>query len=695
LSPALPKVAIVDSGTEELLAGLDAEQRQVATTFGAPVVVIAGAGTGKTRALTHRIAYGSAIGAYRPNGVLALTFTTRAAGELRTRLRTLGLPAVQARTFHSAALRQAQFFWPQAFGSELPQVSTERAAMVGAAARKLRLAPDSGQLRDLLTEISWAKVTNVAPAEYALIAPSSGREVAGLSAGDVGKVLGGYERVKSEQGVIDFDDILLCAVALLGEHDDIAAQVRRTYSHLLVDEYQDVSPIQQSLLDLWWGDGRDHCVVGDPAQTIHSFAGATPEFLTTFVHRHHDAELIRLVRDYRSTPQVVNLANRVARNTGISAVTLESQCPSGAEPRILPCASELDEAALVAGWLNEQHEAGVLWRDLAVLYRVHAQSPLFEAALASAGIPFTVRGAEGFYQRGEVRQVIGELNVQANRDGSVGAVVACRSVLAKLGWTEQAPAGQGRVRERWESLAAVLALAEDLVADSPEADLAKFAAELEQRALAEHPLSADGVTLSSLHAAKGLEWTGVALVGVTEGTLPLSLASGAAELAEEARLFYVGITRAKRNLLITWSRARRSGAGSRQPSRFLDGISARPTEEPVRRRQRVKPRTALTDTCRVCERPLATGAERKLGRHTDCPASYDEAVYDQLVAWRLSEAQQRSLPPYCIFTDATLIAIAERNPDDEEGLLAVPGVGRAKLEQYGAEVFAILGAKAS
>lgn len=676
---------------EGVLAGLDSEQRRVATTFGAPVVVIAGAGTGKTRALTHRIAHGAAIGAYQPNAVLAVTFTARAAGELRTRLRELGLPTVQARTFHSAALRQAQFFWPRAYGSQLPPVSDERASMVAAAARKVRLAPDAGQLRDLLTEVSWAKVSNVAPAEYAALALAAGREVAGISSADIGKVLGAYERVKSERGVIDFDDILLCTVALLGEHTDIAEEVRATYRHLLVDEYQDVSPIQQTLLDLWWCDDGDNCVVGDPAQTIHSFAGASPEFLTGFLAKHRSAELIRLVRDYRSSPEVVGFANRVSSANKIGAVTLQSQCETGAMPQILACATELDEADLTAKWLIEQHEAGIPWRELAVLYRVHAQSPLFEAALVEAQVPFTVRGADGFYQRGEIRQAIGELSASAQRDPARPAVEFCRAVLQRLGWTEQAPTGQGRVRERWESLSAILALAEDMAGSRPDADAAGLAVELEQRAAAEHPLNPDGVTLSTLHAAKGLEWAGVALVGVQEGTLPFSLANSPAQVAEEARLFYVGITRAKRALLLTWSRARRSGGGNRQPSRFLDGIAERPSLAPMPRRRREPQHSALAQTCRVCGKPLNTGAERKLSRHADCPASYDEAVYDQLLSWRLAEATQRSLPAYCIFTDATLMAIAERHPSDEDGLLAIPGVGRAKLGEYGAAVLTILG----
>ena len=678
-----------------LLVGLDPEQRKVATSFGHPVVVIAGAGTGKTRALTHRIAYASAIGAFNPSAVLAVTFTTRAAGELRSRLRGLGVPAVQARTFHSAALRQAQYFWPRAYGSALPEVTAERMSMVAEAARKLRLNPDTATLRDLLTEISWAKVTNVPAADYADLAVTSGREVSGLEAAQVGRVLGRYEQVKRDRGVIDFDDILLCASALLTEFDDIAEEVRATYRHLVVDEYQDVNPVQQTLLDLWWGVGPDHCVVGDPAQTIHSFAGASPTYLTTFAARFPDAQLVRLVRDYRSSPQVVDLANRVARNTRLGTVTLESQCPPGQPPRVLACANEYDEAAMVARWLVEQHEAGVTWRDQSVLYRVHAQSPLFESALAQAGVPFTVRGGEGFYDRPEVRQAIGTLTEQARRDPSVPAVVACATVLARLGWTQTPPSGQGRVRERWESLAAVLALAEEVDAAHREADggganLGDLTAELAARAQAEHPLSAEGVTLSTLHAAKGLEWTAVALVGAQEGTLPLSLAAGPEQVAEEARLFYVGITRAKRALLITWSRSRRAGGGNRLPSRFLDGIAARPSAAPVRAGRGAKPTSAMSASCRVCGKPLTSGAERKLKRHASCPANYDEDTYARLIAWRLEAARQKAQPAFVIFTDATLMTIAENRPASLPELLAIPGVGKVKSEHYGEAVLAIL-----
>ncbi len=337
-------------GPDELLDRLDPEQRQVATSLGGPVAVIAGAGTGKTRAITHRIAYAVASGVYDPTSVLAVTFTTRAAGEMRGRLQQLGIPRVQARTFHSAALRQAQYFWPTAYGSQLPAVLDNRISIVAEAASALRLQVDRPRLRDLITEIAWAKVSNVDPDSYPQLASRQGRKLASFDAETVARVFAGYERLKRERQRIDFEDILLCTAAMICEHDAIAARIRGTYRHLLVDEYQDVSPLQQALLDLWRGDSHDLCVVGDPAQTIHSFAGARADFLTGFARRHPGCEVIRLVRDYRSTPQIVQVANQVSAqarqnqrpardpngstqgSSDISSVTLEAQQPPGPDP---------------------------------------------------------------------------------------------------------------------------------------------------------------------------------------------------------------------------------------------------------------------------------------------------------------------------------------------------------------------------
>lgn len=678
--------------TDELLAALDPEQRAVATTFGVPVCVIAGAGTGKTRAITHRIAHGCATGAYDPFAVLAVTFTTRAAGELRGRLRGLGHPRVQARTFHSAALRQAQYFWPGAMGAELPRVSDQRfGLMAEAAGRQLSQRVETGTLRDLLTEISWAKVSNVPPADYAEIALAEGREVAAVDATGVGRIYARYEKLKIDRGVIDFDDVLLCAVALLSDHDDVRTQVQRTYRHLVVDEYQDVSPLQQKLLELWLGEHGDLCVVGDPAQTIHRFAGARSTYLTRFAVRHPNAEVIRLVRDYRSTDEVVEVANGVLHSRGPAAgVRLVAQGGSGPAPVFTAAESEADEAARVATWLKQLIADGVPASDLAVLYRIHAQSPAYEAALSQAKVPFTLRSSEGFFQRAEVRGAIVALKAQvaAASDDLLGTV---RGVLAGVGWTPEPPTGQGQARERWESLAALLNLASGHLEQHPEAGLTHLLDELDERSRAEHVPSGAGVTLSTLHAAKGLEWTGVALVGLQEGTLPFALATSPAQLAEEQRLLYVGVTRARRHLWLSWAPSRTGGGARRKPSRFLDGI--RPETEPVRpaRPSGKKKQKAKGLDCRECGRPLAPGAELKLGRHTDCPSSYDENTWALLREWRRQEAAAAGLPAFCIFTDATLMAIAEARPGDERQLLSIAGVGRSKADKYAEAVFAILG----
>ncbi|MFP5416491.1 MAG: ATP-dependent helicase, partial [Actinomycetes bacterium] len=439
---------------EQILAGLDPEQRQAATALSGPVVVLAGAGTGKTRAMTHRIAYGVATGAFDPTAVLALTFTTRAAGELRGRLRELGVHRVQARTFHSAALRQAQYFWPRAYGAELPPVADHRLGLVADALRRERLTPDTGLLRDVAGEISWAKVSNVAPTDYASVAVAAHRQVSGRQPEEIGRILAHYEAVKAARGVIDFEDILLCTAGLLADNAEVAGEVRRAYRHFVVDEYQDVSPLQQALLDLWRGDSDDLCVVGDPAQTIHSFAGARADFLTGFSSRHPGATRIELVRDYRSTPQVVALANRVL--SGHGGVQLRAQRPDGPEPAFVGAGSESDEAAEVASWLAARHAAGVPWPEMAVLYRIHAQSPVFEAALADAGIPFATRGSEGFFERAEVRAALRALGAAAKASGDERPDAALRAAVAGLGWASEPPSGQGSARERWESWSALV-----------------------------------------------------------------------------------------------------------------------------------------------------------------------------------------------------------------------------------------------
>lgn len=691
LSAPPPRVLGVTADPDRILDGLDPEQRRAATALAGPVVVLAGAGTGKTRAMTHRIAYGVATEAFDPHAVLALTFTTRAAGELRERLRGLGVHRVQARTFHSAALRQAQYFWPRAYGTELPPVADNRLGLVADALRRERLHPDTGLLRDVAGEVSWAKVSNVAPGEYAALAVTRGREVNSLAPDQVGRLLAHYEAVKAARGVIDFDDILLCTAGLLAEHDDVAHEVRRTYRHFVVDEYQDVSPLQQALLDLWRGGSEEICVVGDPAQTIHSFAGAQAHFLTGFTRRHPGATVVELVRDYRSTPQVVALANAVMKGHG-PGVELRAQRPPGPEPVLAHAQSESAEAGEVAAWLRARNAAGTPWQEMAVLYRIHAQSPALEAALADAGVPFTTRGSEGFFERTEVRAALRALAVSAKGSPDEAPDQALRSALAGLGFTPEPPAGQGTARERWESWSALAGLGDEFARTHPDADVAALSAELEARARAQHAPTGQGVTLSTLHAAKGLEWDAVAIIGVHEGSLPFVLATSAEQVAEERRLFYVGVTRAREHLRLSWSLTRNGGGQRRPASRFLDGIATPAVAAPAAsgRRRRAGATSALSQSCRVCGRGLTSGAERKLKRHTGCEATYDEATWEALRAWRKAEADAASMPAFVVFTDATLMAIAEQMPEDLAALATISGVGRTKLERYGEGVLGVL-----
>lgn len=297
---------------DAVLAGLDPEQRAVATALHGPVCVLAGAGTGKTRAITHRIAYGVRTGAFQPQQVLAVTFTARAAGEMRGRLRQLGADGVQARTFHAAALRQLQYFWPRAVGGEVPRLLERKVQLVAEAAGRSGLRVQRTELRDLTSEIEWAKVTQIVPDDYPVAVLKAGRE-APRDPAEIARVYATYEQTKRDRNVIDFEDVLLLTAAILEDRPEIAEQVRAQYRHFTVDEYQDVSPLQQRLLDQWTGAavgaGAGLCVVGDASQTIYSFTGATPDYLLNFRTRHPDATVVKLVRDYRSTPQVVHLAN--------------------------------------------------------------------------------------------------------------------------------------------------------------------------------------------------------------------------------------------------------------------------------------------------------------------------------------------------------------------------------------------------
>ncbi|HEY0540815.1 MAG TPA: ATP-dependent DNA helicase UvrD2 [Actinoallomurus sp.] len=696
--------AAAGGSADALLEALDPEQRSVATALNGPVVVMAGAGTGKTRAITHRIAYGVRTGTFDPARVLAVTFTQRAAGEMRGRLALLGANGVQARTFHSAALRQARWFWPKVYGSELPPIADRKFPLLTEAAGRCRIRVDTPALRDLAGEVEWAKVSNVRPDDYARVAPASARSLAAFDPATIARVFAAYEDVKHERGRIDLEDVLLCAVALLAEDERVAAEIRRQYRTFVVDEYQDVSPLQQSLLDLWLGGRHDVCVVGDTAQTIYSWAGADPANLARFASRHPEATVVELIRDYRSTPQIVDVANKVLDAAGPAGlpgrVTLRSQRKAGPAPTFREYSDEVAEAAAAAKAIARLNDAGTPLREIAVLFRINAQSENFEQALAERRIPTVLKGAERFFERAEIRQAAVLLRGQAKAGDTSGdnLLDTVRGVLAGAGWTPEPPTGTGAVRERWESLSALVTMASDFAAANPEAGIADLMAELDRRAAIQHAPVAEGVTLATLHAAKGLEWGCVFIVGAHEGTLPISYAQTPAQMEEERRLFYVGVTRAKDRLSVSWSTSRSPGGrGQRGPSRFLDPIGVRTSRPAAAVAAAVaEPRERISRSdrqpvqkCRVCGRGLIAAAARKLGRCEDCPSSIDQSLYDELFAWRADRAKTENMPAFVVFTDATLIAIAETRPTDERSLLRIAGIGRVKLDKYGDDVIRI------
>ncbi len=686
---------------DALLAGLDPEQREVALAVRGPVCVLAGAGTGKTRSITHRIAYAVGSGTVNAAHVLALTFTVRAAGELRGRLRQLGADGsgagrVRASTFHAAALRQLNYFWPRIIGGRPPQLIDSKLSLVREAAKlahvRLEAAPENPRtpgsaagtgvlgpgLADAAAEIEWAKATQVRPDSYADAAARAGRSPA-AGAEQMASVFAGYERLRRERHLIDFESVLELTAAILLEHREAADQVREAFRHFVVDEYQDVNPLQKLLLDAWLGDRDDLCVVGDPQQVIYSFTGATPAYLTGFTAEFPGATVVRLVRDYRSTPQVVAVANQLARaaggprgagsppvsggpgrfggtgsppvsggpgrfeGTGSPPVSgapgrfggtgrpsklggvqggrppraiqpelppgpappaLVAQRPPGPEPVLTEYSDDADEAAGLAARARALLAVGVPAREIALLVRINAETERFEQALAAAGVPYVVRGAERFYERPVVRQVLvllrgaarGEAGDRTGTGDRTGAgdgtgpggrdalPASVRHVLTGVGFNPDAavpPAGGAAARERWESLAAIAQLADDMHAARPDAGLADFSAELTLRAELGHAPAVEGVTLASMHAAKGLEWDAVLLPGLVEGLMPIVHARTAAAVEEERRLLYVAVTRARQHLYLSWSPSRVPGGRNRGParqrSRFLDDV-------PIRRR---------------------------------------------------------------------------------------------------------------
>ncbi|GAA4266951.1 ATP-dependent helicase [Frondihabitans peucedani] len=556
----------------DLIAGLDEQQRRAAQTLLGPVCLLAGAGTGKTRAITHRIAYGVATGVYAPNRVMALTFTSRAAAELRSRLRALGAGGVSAKTFHAAALSQLSYFWPQTMGGTMPRLLDGKAKVVAHAAENLRLRLDTPSLRDLSAEIEWRKVSRLTLEEYAAALPSRSlpQSITPEQAIDLHRA---YEDIKDSRRQLDFEDVLLATAGMLELEPRVAQQVREQYRFFVVDEYQDVSPLQQDLLDLWLGDRNDVCVVGDASQTIYSFAGASADFLLGFGSRYDDATVLRLEQNYRSARPIVETANELMRGRpGALHLHPVEQVP-GPQPKVTDHVSDSAEARAVAESVAAEIRQGAKPEDIAVLVRVNVQVAALERALDDLGISTRLHGAARFFELREVKQALMMLKGAAVSIVGEPLFKTVSDVLRSLGWTQEAPEQRGAVRDRWESLNALMGLAEQA---PPETTLRDFVAELFARQAGQHEPTMSAVTIATLHSAKGLEWESVYIVGLSEGLLPISYAQTFEAVDEERRLLYVGITRARRRLHLSWShQGQGRGQSDRRPSRFVEELRIR------------------------------------------------------------------------------------------------------------------------
>ncbi|KAM9865097.1 ATP-dependent DNA helicase UvrD2 [Leucobacter aridicollis] len=550
------------SEAASILEALDPDQRQIAQALRGPVAVLAGAGTGKTRAITHRIAYGVRTGVYDPQRVLAVTFTRKAAGELQGRLRELGADGVRARTFHGAALAQLSHFWPQFVGGDAPQILPGKVAAISQTVESMGLRLGGETLRDIAAEIEWRKVSLLSMDAYAKQLPNR-PALAGVESEKLLDIHEGYTKLLEERRQIDFEDVLVLLSGMLEVEPRAALQVREQYRFFTVDEFQDVSPLQHHVLRLWLGARDDLCVVGDASQTIYSFAGASSSFLLRFGAEYPNAREFKLERNYRSTPPIVVGANRLMRDKP-GALQLSPMRPADdAVPQFSWFQTEQDEARAVAQAIAQARRGGTPASDIAVLYRTNAQSARIEEALATEGIPIRVHGAQRFYDRADVRRAILLIRGQAKAGDDRPLFQIVSDMLREVGWTAKPPEGSAE-RERWEALNSILSLADDMPAGTT---IVRFSEELLARQRSQHEPKMEAVTLSAVHAAKGLEWPLVHVVGLSEGIFPISHAQTEQAIEEERRLAYVAFTRARDVLLLSGFAS--AARVARQPSRFV------------------------------------------------------------------------------------------------------------------------------
>lgn len=552
---------------EELLAALDPEQAEAATALNGPTCILAGAGTGKTRTVTHRIAYGIAKGQFAANRVLALTYTNRAAGELRARLRSLGIPGVSVKTFHAAALSQLEYFWPQLAGVPAPNVLTGKAQLLSQVGAELGFKFDAAAIRDIAAEIEWRKYTMRSMEQYSAEVQTRPR-VASLTSEKLVAVMQAYEQAKIKSQKVDWEDVLILTLGMLQAEPRVLSHIQQQYRFFTVDEYQDISPLQHALLDAWLGDRNDLCVVGDPNQTIYSFTGASSSYLFDFDKTYEDATVVSLTRNYRSTPNILELANRLIRGETVMGELVAQSAP-GVDPNLAPAKDAVTEAQVTAQAIKRQLKQGVKPQEIAVLYRINSQSEVFEQALAAEGIDYQVRGGERFFSRKEILELIRLIRAETILPNALPVYQVVTDAARALGWKSVPPSETGASYEKWDAINSFVNIVDELPEGSTVADFVK---EIDERIRSQHEPVRPAVTISTIHAAKGLEWDSVFLVGLNEGLLPISYAKSEAEINEERRLLYVGLTRARKQLQLSYYQFDALTARPRAASRFLESL---------------------------------------------------------------------------------------------------------------------------
>ncbi len=691
---------------ERLLDGLNDRQREAVAITSGPLAIIAGAGSGKTRVISRRAAYAIETGVVPADRILLVTFTDKAATEMVERMGAVGHPGVAARTFHATAVAQLRHFWPSRHGGEAaPRTLDSKFEILFPIGRRLpghyRFTP----LKDLADAIEWAKIRRIEPNRWL----ADGGDRAPIPADLFARLYADYERAKSRAGAIDFEDMLVETIRLLETDDDAAALVRSRKTWLSVDEYQDTNPLAERLLELWLGESRDIAVVGDPDQTIYTFTGATPEFLLGFEARHPGARVVALFENYRSSPQILALANRLIAPRPRGA--LQATRPAGQAPTIRRFANEEAERAAIVDGIRALLGEGTEPGEMAVLVRINAQLPELEQALTRAGITFRVRG-QRFFERREVKEARQLLRGLRSRqpaapappdgdpidpgasDASAAAaadrmphgaalLAAIRaSFKERLGLGADVDATGDEGRERQASLELVLRIVEDLAASSGGLTITDVIAELDRRDAEEASGTTSGVNLLTYHRAKGLEWDAVFLPALEEGLLPIRQAKEAPAIEEERRLLYVGITRARRHLALSWA-ARRVGQGgkevNRKPSRFLDTF------------ERERPRATGRERVASGVPPRIAALESAGGGSVGADGEADGHILEALQRWRRERARADAVPAYVVAHDATLFAIAAAQPRSLTALSRISGMGPVKLERYGADILAITG----